>query len=83
MLAVGKESHREAWWVEAEVSAPEKSIKETEFFEGLPVHGPLLGTGDRVHMINRTDKRIGCTIGGTCINVIFAPLDLCEVISLL
>lgn len=80
MLVVGKEFYREVWWVEVEVLVFEKLIKEIEFFEGLFVYGLLLGIGDRVYMINKIDKRIGCIIGGTCINVVFVFLDLCEVI---
>lgn len=51
----------------AEVSVPKKINSEIIFFKSLPIHSPLVGTADRVHIINKTHKRIGCIIGKICL----------------
>lgn len=43
-----------------------KSIQKLKFCECLSVHGPLLGTEDRVHIRNKTHKRTGCTTEDSC-----------------
>lgn len=42
------------------------AIQKLGFFECLLIHGPLLGTGGWVYMVNKTHKRMGCTAEDSC-----------------